>query len=78
MAELRHHPYRSRLITLEEEIRRVRFYAEIAEKADSLSKPVTVPLGMLKYLRLAADVLEEELPEDADDDQDLPRYGMYL
>lgn len=78
MAELRHHPYRPRLITLEDEIRRVRRYAEVAEQADNLSRSVTVPLGMLKYFRLAVDVLEEELPEESKPDQGLPRYGMYL
>ena len=78
MAELRYHPYRPRLITLEDEIRRLRRYVQAVENAEDLSKPISVPLGMLRYLGMAVDALEDQLPEQPTSDQNLPRYGMYL
>ena len=78
MAGARHHPYLPKLITPEDEIRHLRKLARYAKKSDSLSNLITIPIGWLVYLDEAADMLEEQLPEQPTSDQDLPRYGMYL
>ena len=78
MSELRHHPYLPKMITLEDEIRRLRKYARYAKKSENLGAPITVPVGLLMYFDEAADMLEEQLPEEPTREQDLPRYGMYL
>ena len=78
MARLKNHPYRPKLISSEEQIRLLRRYADLPKKSDDLSKPITVPIGILLSLDDAADALVEQLSEETTFDQDAPRYGMYL
>lgn len=78
MSELRHHPFLSKLISAEDEIRYLRRYAKHAEKSDNLAKTISVPVGLLVYLGKAADALEEQLPREEKPGQEPDRPGMYL
>ena len=76
-SNLKQVPFRSKLVTPEEEIDGLRRLARLAQNAGDLRKSIDIQVGILAYLDQVADALEEELPQTCSEDG-LPRYGQYL